>query len=98
MSLKQGADIQEQLPLLIQKPRLWNGCEDPFMYQVSISLHKDGKQIDSVTVSYTHLHGTEKGKYVVAGFTVRHATHGADLCSMKAATSSAKRKLNNTST
>lgn len=33
-----------------------------------------------------------KGKYVVAGFTVRHATHGADLCSMKAATSSAKRK------
>ena len=49
VSLKQGADIQEQLPLLIQKPRLWNGCEDPFMYQVSISLHKDGKQIDSVT-------------------------------------------------
>ena len=28
----------------------------------------------------------------------RHATHGADLCSMKAATSSVKRKLNNTST
>ena len=37
-------------------------------------------------------------KSAVAGFTVRHATHGADLCSMKAATSSAKRKLNNTST
>lgn len=40
----------------------------------------------------------ERGKSAVAGFTVRHATHGADLCSMKAATSSAKRKLNNTST
>lgn len=49
ISLKQGTDIQEQLPLLIQKPRLWNGCEDPFMYQVTVSLHKNGKQIDSVT-------------------------------------------------
>ena len=43
-------------------------------------------------------HGTNGAKSAVAGFTVRHATHGADLCSMKAATSSAKRKLNNTST
>lgn len=43
-------------------------------------------------------HGTNGAKSAVAGFTVRHATHGADLCSMKAATSSVKRKLNNTST
>lgn len=37
-------------------------------------------------------HSTDGAKSAVAGFTVRHATHGADLCSMKAATSSAKRK------
>lgn len=48
VDLLQGADTQEELPLIVKKPRLWNGREDPFMYQVVVSLHKDGKLIDCV--------------------------------------------------
>lgn len=48
VTLAQGADLQEELPFSIKKPHLWDGREDPFMYQVTVSLHKDGKQIDSV--------------------------------------------------
>lgn len=48
IQLKAGENIQEELPISIKKPHLWNGRQDPFMYQVTVTLHKDGKQIDSV--------------------------------------------------
>lgn len=48
INLQQGADLQEELPINIKKPHLWNGRQDPFMYQVNVTLHKDGKQIDCV--------------------------------------------------
>lgn len=42
-------DIQpEDMEFALQNPRLWNGTEDPFMYQVVVTLLKDGKELDKV--------------------------------------------------
>ena len=38
----------EELSFTLLNPRLWNGREDPFMYQTVITLVKDGKEIDKV--------------------------------------------------
>lgn len=43
-----GADIQETVPLIIRNPRLWDGMEDPFMYNVSVTLYKGGREVDRV--------------------------------------------------
>lgn len=34
----------------IKNPRLWNGRKDPFMYNVSVSLHTDANMGDSLTI------------------------------------------------
>ncbi len=38
----------EEMSFTLLNPRLWNGGEDPFMYQTVITLVKDGKEIDKV--------------------------------------------------
>lgn len=38
----------EEMSFTLLNPRLWNGREDPFMYQTVITLVKDGKEIDIV--------------------------------------------------
>ena len=38
----------EEMSFTLLNPRLWNGREDPFMYQTVITLVKDGKEIDKV--------------------------------------------------
>lgn len=38
----------EEMSFTLLNPRLWNGREDPFMYQTVIALVKDGKEIDKV--------------------------------------------------
>ena len=38
----------EDMSFTLLNPRLWNGREDPFMYQTVITLVKDGKEIDKV--------------------------------------------------
>lgn len=38
----------EEMSFTLLNPRLWNGREDPFMYQTVITLVKDGKKIDKV--------------------------------------------------
>lgn len=48
LSLAQGSAIQSEVPVTIKKPHLWNGRQDPFMYQVTVSLFKEGKEIDCV--------------------------------------------------
>lgn len=48
LSLAQGSAIQTEVPVTIKKPHLWNGRQDPFMYQVTVSLFKEGKEIDCV--------------------------------------------------
>lgn len=34
------------LPITIEKPKLWNGPSDPFMYKGRVELKKDGKTVD----------------------------------------------------
>ena len=48
LSLAPGSAIQTEVPVTIKKPHLWNGRQDPFMYQVTVSLFKEGKEIDCV--------------------------------------------------
>lgn len=38
----------EKMSFTLPNPHLWNGTEDPFMYQTVITLMKDGKEIDKV--------------------------------------------------
>lgn len=38
----------EEMSFTLLNPRLWNGREDPFMYQTVITPVKDGKEIDKV--------------------------------------------------
>ena len=48
VQLPENAQILEEIPLLIKQPHLWDGCADPFLYQVNVSLHRDGTLIDQV--------------------------------------------------
>lgn len=42
-------DLQTlDIPFTINKPRLWNGCSNPFMYRVNISLWDGQRKIDEV--------------------------------------------------
>ena len=46
VSAGQGQNIK--IPFEIKNPHLWNGTEDPFMYDVKITLWSDGKELDCV--------------------------------------------------
>lgn len=46
--LGKQATNQEQIRFTLTKPHLWNGRQDPFMYQTEIALYKEGKEIDKV--------------------------------------------------
>lgn len=49
VTLKPLADAQsESVSFSIENPRLWNGQADPFIYNVEVSLLKNGKEIDKV--------------------------------------------------
>lgn len=46
--LPENTDTQEVLSVLIEKPHLWNGRKDPFMYQVEVMLYADDNLLDKV--------------------------------------------------
>lgn len=46
---KANSDFQLEMPFEVNKPRLWNGVEDPFMYTAEITLLHNGKVIDRIT-------------------------------------------------
>lgn len=48
-SLSENSDTQQRLVCEIINPRLWNGRQDPFLYQAEITLTRDGQVIDKVT-------------------------------------------------
>lgn len=41
--------IQQEVVLELERPHLWNGHQDPFLYQAEISLSHKGETIDRVT-------------------------------------------------
>lgn len=43
------SSISHEIPMALYKPHLWNGTEDPFMYNVVVSINEDGKILDSVS-------------------------------------------------
>lgn len=45
---KANSDFQLEMPFEVNKPRLWNGVEDPFMYTTEITLLHNGKVIDRI--------------------------------------------------
>ncbi len=49
-SVKLEANAEERLvlPFHIDRPHLWNGTQDPFMYQVEVTLREGDKVIDKV--------------------------------------------------
>lgn len=50
LTLLPGATAQnESVDFTIEKPHLWNGRQDPFMYRVDVTLLKDGREIDCVS-------------------------------------------------
>lgn len=51
LRLSGGADIQEDIAFEVEKPRLWKGRQDPFLYQMQVSLYKKGELVDSITES-----------------------------------------------
>jgi len=44
----QGITLAKQ-SLLLQKPHLWNGIKDPYLYSLTTSLLDKGKEVDAVT-------------------------------------------------
>lgn len=49
LRLRGNTHTQEEIPLVIKNPHLWDGCADPFLYQVQVSLQQDGRMIDNVS-------------------------------------------------
>lgn len=49
LRLQGNTHTQEEIPLVIKDPHLWDGCADPFLYQVQVSLQQDGRMIDNVS-------------------------------------------------
>lgn len=44
VSMIPHTDVQvEDIGFILKNPRLWNGMQDPFMYQAVLTLIKDGK-------------------------------------------------------
>ncbi|MGP1420428.1 MAG: beta-glucuronidase LacZ4 [Tannerella sp.] len=48
-SLSGNSDTQRRLVCEIINPRLWNGRQDPFLYQAEVTLTRNGHVIDQVT-------------------------------------------------
>lgn len=44
-----GKNITHEIPMEFNKPHLWNGMEDPFMYRVEVSIKENGKVLDTVS-------------------------------------------------
>ena len=44
-----GKNITHEIPMEFNKPHLWNGMEDPFMYRVEVSIKENGKILDIVS-------------------------------------------------
>ncbi|SCD21401.1 Beta-galactosidase [Proteiniphilum saccharofermentans] len=51
IQLQQGENLQEEISFSINKPRLWNGKQDPFSYRAEIVLSMNGEVKDKVTQS-----------------------------------------------
>lgn len=49
LSLAGNAALQQELTLEINNPHLWNGRQDPFLYQAEVSLSRGGQLVDCVT-------------------------------------------------
>lgn len=41
--------MQQELTFEIDQPHLWNGCQDPFLYQAEVTLFRNGQMVDRVT-------------------------------------------------
>jgi len=50
VELAGGEQRSVVLPLVIDKPHLWNGREDPFLYDLHVALHACGQVLDEVTI------------------------------------------------
>lgn len=49
VSMTPHTDVQvEDIEFVLKNPRLWNGTQDPFMYQAVVTLIKNGKELDKV--------------------------------------------------
>lgn len=48
VALAENGEKEVSLPFTLQRPRLWNGQKDPFMYQTEVSLWDGDKEIDKV--------------------------------------------------
>lgn len=44
-----GKNITHEIPMEFNKPHLWNGMEDPFMYRVEVFIKENGKVLDIVS-------------------------------------------------
>lgn len=44
-----GKNITHEIPMEFNKPHLWNGMEDPFMYRVEVSIKENGTVLDIVS-------------------------------------------------
>lgn len=44
-----GKNITHEIPMEFNKPHLWNGMEDPFMYRVEVSIKENGRVLDIVS-------------------------------------------------
>ncbi|WP_283391079.1 beta-glucuronidase LacZ4 [Millionella massiliensis] len=49
VTLPAGGTLTHTLPVEIRNPHLWNGVEDPFLYQVEAVITKDGQTLDSIS-------------------------------------------------
>ena len=41
--------MQQELTFEIDQPHLWNGRQDPFLYQAEVTLFRNGQMVDRVT-------------------------------------------------
>lgn len=62
-----GKNITHEIPMEFNKPHLWNGMEDPFMYRVEVFIKENGKVLDIVSqnmgLRYYNV-DTEKGFFL----------------------------------
>ena len=49
LTLAGNAALQQELTFEINNPHLWNGRQDPFLYQAEVSLSRGGQLVDCVT-------------------------------------------------
>jgi beta-galactosidase len=49
LALAAGATGVATLPLSLAQPRLWQGRRDPYLYTVTVRVHREGRAVDAVT-------------------------------------------------